>query len=57
MHDLKPWLRRLSLLGAILLPSFMATCSSGMSSLRINTMNAPDEVPAGAVADADIRAA
>ena len=47
MGGLGHWLRRLSLIGAVLLPSFMATCSSGMSSLRINTMNLPaTELPA-----------
>jgi hypothetical protein len=42
MRSLTHWLRRLSLVGAVLLPSFMATCSSGMSSLQIDTLNMPD---------------
>jgi hypothetical protein len=41
LRGLIQWLRRLSLIGVVVLPSFMATCSSGMSSLRINTLNMP----------------
>ena len=57
MAGLKPWLRRVSLAGAILLPSFMATCSSGMSSLRINTLNLPADTPAALGGTSEMRAA
>jgi hypothetical protein len=57
MPNWKPWLRRLSLVGVVLLPSFMATCSSGMSSLQINVWSAPSDAIAGPRDSSEIRAA
>ncbi len=57
MNERKRWLRRLSLIGVVVLPSFMATCTSGMSSLQISTMNAPVDTPASDGANTEIRAA
>jgi hypothetical protein len=57
MLNWRPWLRRLSLIGIVMLPSFMATCSSGMSSLQINVWSAPSHSIAGPRDSSEIRAA